>query len=295
MAKKKIVNVASVPQRSPFRYPGGKTWLVPYLRAWLGSLPTRPGEFVEPFVGGGSISLTVAFENLADHVTMVELDDDVAAVWRVMLGDGAQWLASKITNFNMTRESVKDELSKPTKTLRENAFRTILRNRVLHGGILAPGSSLTKHGENGKGIASRWYAATLKRRILAIGEVKTGIDFIEGDGMVVMKDHAENPNAVFFLDPPYTAAGKKAGRRLYKHNELDHKELFRIATGLAGDFLITYDNAEGVLDMARAHGLDVELVAMKSTHHAEMTELLIGRNLSWARKSNVHPTQGLFS
>ena len=24
------VNVASVPHRSPFRYPGGKTWLVPY-------------------------------------------------------------------------------------------------------------------------------------------------------------------------------------------------------------------------------------------------------------------------
>ena len=29
------VNVASVPQRSPFRYPGGKTWLVPYVRSWL--------------------------------------------------------------------------------------------------------------------------------------------------------------------------------------------------------------------------------------------------------------------
>jgi DNA adenine methylase len=28
----KIVNVASVPQRSPFRYPGGKTWLVPIVR-----------------------------------------------------------------------------------------------------------------------------------------------------------------------------------------------------------------------------------------------------------------------
>ena len=24
----RVVNVASVPQRSPFRYPGGKTWLV---------------------------------------------------------------------------------------------------------------------------------------------------------------------------------------------------------------------------------------------------------------------------
>ena len=25
----KAVNVASVPQRSPFRYPGGKTWFIP--------------------------------------------------------------------------------------------------------------------------------------------------------------------------------------------------------------------------------------------------------------------------
>jgi hypothetical protein len=31
------VNVASVPQRSPFRYPGGKTWLIPYIRSWLAS------------------------------------------------------------------------------------------------------------------------------------------------------------------------------------------------------------------------------------------------------------------
>ena len=33
-----IVNVASVPHRSPFRYPGGKTWLAPRVRQWLLSL-----------------------------------------------------------------------------------------------------------------------------------------------------------------------------------------------------------------------------------------------------------------
>ena len=30
-----VVNVASVPQRSPLRYPGGKTWLIPHIREWL--------------------------------------------------------------------------------------------------------------------------------------------------------------------------------------------------------------------------------------------------------------------
>src|SRR5437667_3530211 len=69
-------------QHSPFRYPGGKTWLVPHIRQWLASLPKRPSEFIEPFAGGGIVSLTVAIERLADTVIMVELDDQVAAVWQ---------------------------------------------------------------------------------------------------------------------------------------------------------------------------------------------------------------------
>src|SRR5438552_126943 len=58
----KPVNVASVPQRSPFRYPGGKTWLVPYIREWLHSKRQRPSRLIEPFAGGAIISLTSAFE-----------------------------------------------------------------------------------------------------------------------------------------------------------------------------------------------------------------------------------------
>jgi hypothetical protein len=34
----KVVNVSTVPHRSPFRYPGGKTWLVPRVRDWLKSI-----------------------------------------------------------------------------------------------------------------------------------------------------------------------------------------------------------------------------------------------------------------
>src|SRR5438093_96976 len=99
-----IVNVAMVPQRSPFRYPGGKTWLVPRIREWLASLLTPSTEFIEPFVGGGIIGLTVAFERLAQHVTMVELDDQVAAVWQTILNGDGQWLAERIATFDLNAE-----------------------------------------------------------------------------------------------------------------------------------------------------------------------------------------------
>ena len=56
-----VVNVASVSQPSPFRYPGGKTWLIPQTSRWLMSLPVKPKLFIEPFAGGAITGLTVAF------------------------------------------------------------------------------------------------------------------------------------------------------------------------------------------------------------------------------------------
>lgn len=276
-----IVNVASVPQRSPFRYPGGKTWLVPSIRKWIGSLPQKPCELIEPFAGGGIVSLTAAFESLTQKVSMVELDTEVAAVWQTILNGQGEWLAEKIVNFSLTPEAVRAELASEPVGVRDRAFKTILRNRVNHGGILAPGSGMLKHGENGKGLTSRWYPTTLKKRIMDIQTVKNRIEIVQGDGLEALRTNAHRTDAVFFIDPPYTAAGKKAGSRLYTHNELDHEELFSVAASLQSDFLMTYDNAEGVVALARRHSFAVKAISMKNTHHAEMSELLIGRNLDW--------------
>ena len=278
----KVVNVASIPQRSPFRYPGGKTWLVPRVRCWLRSQPEKPSLFVEPFAGGGIIGLTVAFENLAERVLMVELDEDVAAVWKTILEGEAEWLAQRIERFPFSAQHVNDTLNEHPHGLREQAFATILRNRVNRGGILAPGAGRIKDGENGRGMSSRWYPETLAKRIRAIGTIADRIDFIQSDGLGVMQSLAQRDRTAFFVDPPYTAGGKRAGSRLYKHSELDHEALFRLAARVKGDVLLTYDNAEDVRCLAEAHGFAVQPVAMKSTHHAEMKELLIGRSLRWA-------------
>src|SRR5574341_251670 len=247
-----IINIASVRHISPFRFPGGKTWLVPHIRQWLSSLPVKPSKFVEPFAGGAIVGLTVAFEQLANQVILVERDEQVAAVWHTIINtkDGAEWLTDQIMNFRLTPASAQLLLSSPKRSLKEKAFQTIVQNRVSHGGILAPGAGTLKHGENGKGVLSRWYPETLKKRILDIARIKKGIKFIRGDGFEVIRKNARYANAVFFIDPPYTASSKKAGTRLYKYHQVDHEELFRLADRIEGDFLMTYDDAEEVRALA---------------------------------------------
>lgn len=284
---RRIINVASVKHRSPFRYPGGKTWLVPRVRRWLLSLPKRPSEFFEPFAGGAIVGLTVAAERLADHVTLVELDEQVASVWQVILEGDAEWLANKIVSFELSPETADTVLSNPPDTLEEFAFQTILKNRIQHSGILAPGAGRIKKGENGKGIRSRWYPETISKRILDIVTIRDRLTFIHGDGLEVLRANAPRDDAIYFIDPPYTAAGKRAGARLYTHHALDHENLFSIADQLAGNFLMTYDDCAGVRQLAQKYSFDMETIAMKNAHHAKMTELLIGTNLAWIRRQDI--------
>ena len=111
--------------------------------------------------------------------------------------------------------------------------------------------------------------------------IRDKILFAENDGIEAVRKHARDKHAVFFIDPPYTAAGKKAGTRLYTHSELDHEKLFKECEKIKGDFLMTYDNASEIVAMAERCGFKTRTVSMKNTYHATMTELLIGRNLSW--------------
>lgn len=275
--KKNIVNVASVPQRSPFRYAGGKTWLIPEIRKWLKQSNQAVPLLIEPFAGGGIVSLTAAFEKLADQIIMVELDNEVYAVWETILSENNKWLADRIFQFKLTIENINDEINKENKSIRDTAFCTILKNRTYHGGILAKGAGLLKAGENGKGITSRWYPKTLRDRIKAIDYIKNKIKAIEGNAFDILDKYKNNSDACFFIDPPYSVAGK----RLYTHYDIDHELLFKKVFELQGKFLLTYDNTEYIRNLAEKYRLEYTLIPMKTTLHYEKEELLISDNFTW--------------
>ncbi len=168
------INVSQVPQRSPFRFPGGKTWLIPVLRHWLKSQKNRTEVFVEPFAGGASASLMAVAEGYCDRAYLSEIDASVASVWSCVLSNTGTELADEVESFKMTIKNV-DELFRVVSngaTSAQQALAVLVRNRVHRGGILAEGAGRLKKGENGKGISSRWYPETIARRLRSANDVK---------------------------------------------------------------------------------------------------------------------------
>ena len=271
------VNVAAVPQRSPLRYPGGKTWLVPHIRHWLRHRRTE--LLVEPFAGGAVVSLTAVMEELSERAYLVDLDRDVAAFWRAALEHSAELITS-IRRFVPDRESVEALARRAPENVLEHGFRTLVLNRTRRGGVLAPGAALTRNGENGQGVASRWYPATLEQRLRAIAAYSNRFTFREGDGVRIMETFAGRSREVrFFVDPPYTAAGgKRAGSRLYAHNEVDHQRVFRVLADSGADFLMTYDCSEEIFDLVNRFKFHAAVVEMKNGHHARIAELIITKD-----------------
>ena len=181
----------------------------------------------------------------------------------------------------MTHNNISKELSNTEKETKDIAFCTILKNRIYHGGIIAKGSGMIKQGENGKGIASRWYAKTLADRIRAITFIKHKIKFFQADAFKVIEENSGNNNAFFFIDPPYTVAGK----RFYTYFDVDHEKLFYLISKIKGRFMLTYDDAEEIRQLANKYKLSFRTIPMKTTHHLEKNEIIISDHFNWWEKT----------
>ena len=264
-----VANVKTVPQRSPLRYPGGKTWLVPHIREWLRK--TTPGTLIEPFAGGAIVSLTAVMENLVPRAVMVERDRDVAAFWHAVL-QSAPALAERVRGFEPTIERIRAlEDTSPTDVL-EHGFRTLVLNRTRMNGGLAAQASFPRR------MASRWYPETLAKRLAAINEHRNRLDFFEGDGTALLPlvlRTAGRKTAVF-LDPPYTAqGGRRAGQRLYTHARVDHARAFATLAQYEANFLMTCDTAPQIVDLVREHDFTAVNVSVKNGHHDRTHELVV--------------------
>ncbi len=260
---------------SPFRYPGGKSGLRRKIISWIQNLGFRPEHFIEPFAGGASVGLAIAELDLADHVTLVEIDPGVAAVWKVILNGNADAFAARIRKFLLSKTSARETIDATRRDQVSRAFGCLLLNRISRGGIMAPGAGWLNYGEGGKGILSRWYPETLAKRVESIHAMRNKLTFIQGDGLDTLRKFSSTPRAVAFVDPPYVVKGRGAGCRLYSHYDVDCEDLFEVARNFPGPMIITYHRSDIVRRTALAVGIECHTVNMHTAHTVSKRQLIL--------------------
>jgi site-specific DNA-adenine methylase len=99
---------------SPFRYPGGKSWLKQIIQQWLTPPVTH---LVEAFAGGANVTIAALEANCISRATLIEIDPDISAVWSTVLNGEVSWLSRKIRDFRVTRKNVTKELERAMPAL----------------------------------------------------------------------------------------------------------------------------------------------------------------------------------
>lgn len=250
--------------RSPLRYPGGKTWLLPHVRHWLRR--REAVEMVEAFAGGASVALCAVAEGLVRRSHVVERNRDLAAFWRCATGDPR--LCNRIIDFDPTPENVMRIADETPATDLDAGFRALVLNRTRHNGIIADNAGFIRRGEDGRGIASRWYPETLVKRVHAIQDM--AVRAYEADGLDMLDVPASDDVAVF-LDPPYTEGGSAPGRRLYDAG-VEIPDMLRRARDRRLNFLATLDANRQTVDLVRS--LDLHAVMVR-VGHAKAVEMVV--------------------
>src|SRR5437773_12811 len=85
---------------SPLRYPGSKRRLVSVVRETIKTNQLHPRVFVEPFAGGASVALQLAYEEAVERIALADLDPLITAFWQTVFWD-TNWLCDEVDSIEV--------------------------------------------------------------------------------------------------------------------------------------------------------------------------------------------------
>ena len=235
--------------KTPLRWIGGKSRATNTLFAHFPSSPIT--HFVEPFLGGGSMSIEFTRRYPSAKVSVNDLDPTVVNFW-ILLRDNPDDLVEAIlqrksqVNIRETFENCRTNLSMP---LRADDYQTSLQyaadfftvNKCGFSGLMTAGFSQLASEQNfsHKNISKlksySEHIANWNISCLPCAEFLESLDF-------------DKDSTLVYCDPPYAKVGKDGKSLVYRnHAAFDHVH-FRESLPDAS-CLISYDNNEVIREM----------------------------------------------
>jgi DNA adenine methylase len=231
-----------------FRYPGGKSRMLPVLRPYLRKLVEGETHYAEPFVGGGSVALEVARCNPKIKLFLNDKDNLVASVWRVICGRSrdVEALCRKL-DVRPTVPLYQEIKATEFKDTIGKAFKGLFLNRCSFNGMIHNSSPMGGVQQNGKcTLDSEYKPAVLAQLLHEYHNLLKGRTTVSCDDAInFIRRHKD---CSMFVDPPYFPNG--GSNKLYGVY-MTREEHERLASRLAGlrKCVVTYDYCETVRAM----------------------------------------------
>lgn len=233
---------------SPLRYPGGKGLLYSRLRQIIRDNNLTSSTYVEPYAGGAGAALGLLVSGQVASIAINDLDPAVYAFWRSVVDEPDEF-SRRVRAVDLTvkewekQREIYDTASRDD--LLRLGFATFYLNRTNRSGVLNGGPIGGKDQTGNYKIDARFNRDTLLERIRLIGLHASRITVTNQDGRETIKQHADNPNAFIYADPPYFEKAGSLYMNAFEAN--DHEDLATCLNGVTvARWILTYDNVPQV-------------------------------------------------
>lgn len=230
------------------RYPGGKSRGFLHQRIIdLIVCNFQGGTFVEPFFGGGAITIALLENGIIDSLVIAEKDISLQELWYTV-AQNPSYLIKKVKKFQPSVEAF-ERSKKRVQNGTGGAFDALIVNRLAHGGRGVMAGPQGGNNQQGKyKIGCRWNANKLVRTINHLHDLfsRVDIDFYD--------DYLDCEGDFYYIDPPYWDI-----KKFYLHG-FDTKDHFQLANwvfNLNTQWLLSYNNHSNVSELYKDYEQEI--------------------------------------
>lgn len=238
---------------SPLRYPGGKGKLLPFFERLLTDNGLNDGTYIEPYVGGGAVALSLLLREYVHNIIINDKDRSIYAFWHSVLynvDELCRLIIDTPVNMESWYEQKAIQKGKQEANLLELGFSTFFLNRTNRSGIIKAGVIGGKNQTGNFKMDARYKKEELIQRIRRLNAYADRIELHNEDAIGLIKGISPQlpENSLIYFDPPYYKKGDVLYMNYYSDN--DHRLISEtIHLEKKHIWVLTYDNSEFIKEL----------------------------------------------
>jgi len=228
-----------MPNKSPLRYPGGKTRALPILERYLETHFPNRDILLSPFLGGGSFELAQAEKG--KQVYANDLFLPLYIFWQVLKLDPKGLHTGVLKHLPVSKDAFLQ--FRKSKLIYEDPQETaagyFIVNRCSFSGATFSGGFSAEASEKrcNRSAVDRLLDVDLRNVTLS-----------NQDAIEFLRNHPETPNTVVYADPPYFISTYVYGKDGDMHEGFDH-EGFAAALQKRKDWILSYNDCSYIREL----------------------------------------------